>query len=119
MLRWLRRWRRRAERVDAKEEALTRALGVDAHYAARQRRREAENAEAAREWRAVAKAIAHKTGRRHGLDTATRMAMDADFSDRREHAAKVDQVEGLTRGARASRRRRPLGLTLNRKGTRR
>jgi hypothetical protein len=31
MLRWLRRWRERAERVDAKVEALTRAFGVDAH----------------------------------------------------------------------------------------
>jgi hypothetical protein len=37
-------------------KALTRAFGVDAHHEARKRQREADSAEAAREWRAVARA---------------------------------------------------------------
>lgn len=84
MLSWLRRRRERAERIDAKVKALIRAFGVDAHYEARQRQLGAESAEAVQEWRAVARAIAHKTGSRLGLDTATRMAMDADFSPARQ-----------------------------------
>jgi hypothetical protein len=84
MLSWLRRRRERAERIDAQVKALIRAFGVDAHYEARQRQRGAESAEAAQEWRAVARAIARKTGSRLGLDTATRMAMDADFSTARQ-----------------------------------
>ena len=35
-----------------------------------------------REWSRVALAVARKTGRKVGLDTATRMAADADFSVR-------------------------------------
>ena len=63
MLSWLRRRRERTERIDAKVKALTRAFGVDAHYEARKRQREAESGETAREWSAVARAIAHRTGR--------------------------------------------------------
>ena len=106
MLSWLRRRRERAERIGAKVKALTRAFGVDAHHEARKRQREADSAEAAREWRAVARAIAHKTGRRHGLETATRMAMNADFSDRSEpdiQQRKVDQVYELIRTLRKNR----------------
>jgi hypothetical protein len=105
MLSWLRRRRERADRIDAKVKALIRAFGVDAHYEARQRKRGAESAEAAQEWRAVAQAIARKTGRRVGLDTATRMAMDADFSTARQrdgqrtdpHSPGMDQLDELRR----------------------
>jgi hypothetical protein len=105
MLSWLRRRRERAERIDAKVKALIRAFGVDAHYEARQRQRGAESAEAAQEWRAVARAIARKTGSRLGLDTATRMAMDADFSTARQRDVQrtdprspgVDQLDELRR----------------------
>jgi hypothetical protein len=44
MLSRLRRRRQKAERIDARVKALTRAFGVDAHYEARQRRRKAEAA---------------------------------------------------------------------------
>jgi hypothetical protein len=105
MLSWLRRRRERNERIDAKAKALVRAFGVDAYYEARQRKRQAESAEAAQEWRAVAQAIARKTGKRAGLDTATRMAMDADFSTARQSGGapmdlsspEVDQLEELRR----------------------
>lgn len=103
MLSWLRRRRERAERIDAKVMALIRAFGVDAHYEARQRQRGAESAEAAQEWRAVARAIARKTGSLLGLDTATRMAMDADFSTARGNTLKdlqsreVDPLEEMRR----------------------
>ena len=102
MLSWLRRRRERAERIDAKVKALIRAFGVDAHYEARQRQLGAESAEAVQEWRAVARAIARKTGSRLGLDTATRMAMDADFSTERQRgknsqSREVDPLEELRR----------------------
>jgi len=38
-----------------------------------------------REWSRVALAVAHKIGKRVGLDTSTRMAMDADFSADRQN----------------------------------
>ncbi len=41
----------------------------------------------AKHWRRVAVAIARKTGKRIGLDTSTRMASGADFSDDRHVAA--------------------------------
>jgi hypothetical protein len=64
MLSWLRRRSERTERIDAQVKALTRAFGVDAYSEARQRKLQADSPEVAREWRAVARAIAHKTGRR-------------------------------------------------------
>jgi hypothetical protein len=105
MLSWLRRRRERAERIDAQASALIRAFGVDAYSEARQRKRQAESAEAAQEWRRIARVIAHKTGTRVGLDTATRMAMDADFSAARQQdgarknlqSPEVDQLEELRR----------------------
>lgn len=57
-----------------------------------------------REWSRVALAVARKTGRKVGLDTATRMAMDADFSVRESGTAgesepfeEIDPVDELTR----------------------
>ena len=54
-------------------------LGVAAYSAARLREREASSDEMAKHWHQVALAVARKTGKRVGLDMATRMAMDADF----------------------------------------
>jgi hypothetical protein len=54
--------------------------------------------------RSLANAILGKTGKPDRVDTATRMAMDADFSSRgkpsvpeRESAEKVDQIDELKR----------------------
>ena len=74
MLSWLRRRRERTKRTDAKADALIRAFGADAYLEARQRERGADSEVAAQEWSYVALAIARKTGKRVGLDTATRMA---------------------------------------------
>ena len=71
---------RRIVRIDAEAEALIRDLGDRAYSEARRREREASSDEIARDWSRVALAVARKTGKRVGLDTATRMAMDADFS---------------------------------------
>ena len=61
--------------------------------------RRARSFEDRRHWRNVALAIAHKTAKR--IDTATRMAKEADFSERRESACleprKVDPIEELRR----------------------
>jgi hypothetical protein len=70
-------------------ESLTRAFGIDAPYEARQRQREAESAEAAQEWRAVALAIARKTGSRLGLDTATRRRWTRTSRPRDKGAARL------------------------------
>jgi hypothetical protein len=85
MLSWLRRRLEKAERIDAKVKALTRAFGIDARNEARRRQREAESAEAAQEWRAVARAIARKTGRRVGLEPSApvRATNIANIGDRR------------------------------------
>ena len=80
MLSWLRRRRERAERIAAKANALIRAFGVDAYSEARQRERRADSAATAQEWRHVALAIARRTGKKVGLDTATRMAVVASLS---------------------------------------
>jgi hypothetical protein len=82
MLSWLRRRRDQAERIEAEAEALISDLGDGAYSEARRRAREASSDEMEREWSRVALAVARKTGRKVGLDTATRMVKDADFSVR-------------------------------------
>ena len=82
MLSWLRRRRDQAERIEAEADALISDLGDGAYSEARRRAREASSDEMEREWSRVALAIARKTGKHVGLDTATRMAMEADFSVR-------------------------------------
>ena len=91
MLSWLRRRREQAERIGAEADALISDLGDGAYAEARRRAREASSDEMEREWSRVALAIARKTGRRVGLDTATRMAMDADFSVRDDGIAPKDE----------------------------
>ena len=103
MLSWLRRRREQAERIEAEADALISDLGDGAYSEARRRAREASSDEMEREWSRVALAIARKTGRKVGLDTATRMAKDADFSvlkagqRRSEPFEEIDPLDELMR----------------------
>jgi len=105
MLRWLRKRRERLAVIDAEAKALVRALGrVNAYNQARRLEREANDFLSARHWNKTALMIARMTGRRIGLDTATRMGMNADFSDRgepttprREALRDIDGIEVLER----------------------
>jgi len=87
MLSWLRRRREQADRIEAEADALISDLGDGAYSEARRRAREASSDEMEREWNRVALAVARKTGRKVGLDTTTRMGMDADFSVREGETA--------------------------------
>jgi hypothetical protein len=102
MLSWLRRWRETAERIDAEADALIGELGVEAYAEARRREYESSGDAIALWWNRVALAVAHKTGERIGLDTSTRMAMNAVFAPDREHAgdrkpqpfSQADELKG-------------------------
>ena len=85
MLSWLRRRRETAERIDAEADVLIGELGVDAYAEARRREYESSDNAIALRWNRVAVAVAHKTGKRIGLDTSTRLAMNAVFAPDREH----------------------------------
>lgn len=87
MLFWPWRRRQRAERIDAEADALMRSLGVGAYSAARRREHEASSDATARYWSRVALAVARMTGKHIGVDTSTRMAMNAVFVPDREPAA--------------------------------
>ena len=104
MLSWLRRRRDQAERIEAEANALIVDLGDRGYSEARRRAREASSNEMEREWSRVALAIARKTGKHVGLDTATRMAMEADFSGRRR------RDRGQERAARRHRPDRPADV---------
>ena len=104
MLSWLRRRREQAERIEAEADALISDLGDGAYAEARRREREASSDEMEREWRRIALAVAGKTGKSVGLDTATRMAIDADFSvlddgtaPRTEPQQDIDPLDELMR----------------------
>jgi len=105
MLSWLRRRRESAGRIEAKATILSALLGPDAYSEARLLERHADSPAERKEWSAVALTIARMTGKRVGLDTATRMAMDADYSTDREasgdrsHAAtpEIDPIAELKR----------------------
>jgi hypothetical protein len=86
MLSWLRRRRESAERIDAEADVLIGELGVEAYAEARRREYESSNDAIALRWNQVALAVAQKTGKRIGLDTSTRLAMNAVFAPGREHA---------------------------------
>jgi hypothetical protein len=75
----VRRGRVRTDRIEAEAETLICELGVEAHSVARQREHEASSDAMAKYWSRVALAIADMTGKRVGLDTSTRMAMNAIF----------------------------------------
>ena len=105
MLSWLPRRRARIERIAAEPDALIRSIGVAAYSEARRREREASGKQIAADWRRVALAVARITGRWVGLDTSTRMAIDADFSANRgadtlrrsRPISELEAVEELTR----------------------
>ena len=86
MLSWLRRCRETAERIDAEADALIGDLGVEAYAEARRREYKSSDDAIALRWNRVALAVAHKTGKRIGLDTSNRMAMNAVFAPDRGHA---------------------------------
>jgi hypothetical protein len=85
MLSWLRRRRATAERIDAEADVLIGELGIDAYAEARRREHESSGDAIALWWSRVALAIAHKTGKRIGLDTSTRLAMNTVFAPDRKH----------------------------------
>ena len=91
MLSWLRRRREQTERIEAEADALISNLGDGAYSEARRRARESSSDEMEREWSRVGLAIARKTGKSVGLDMATRMAMDADFSIRDEESTPINE----------------------------
>jgi hypothetical protein len=105
MLSWLTHRGARNERLDAEAEALIRDFGDAAYSEATQREHEASSSAIAKDWSRVALAIALKTGKRVGLDTATRMTWNADFSA--DHAtasiskphtcSELGQIEELNR----------------------
>ena len=83
---------------------LIRELDHDAYSEARLMERRAKSADESRHWRDVTLAVARKTGKRIGLDTSTRMSLDADFSERggvaqspRVELQKVDPIDELER----------------------
>jgi hypothetical protein len=112
MLRWLRR-RRQAERLAlADAEALIRDHGAEAYSEARERERDVilrdGTTHAGRtpaHWRRVALIVAKRAGHKVGLDTATQMAKDADFSPDREspgsrahvHSSRLGPLDELKR----------------------
>jgi hypothetical protein len=85
MLSWLRRRRETAERIDAEADALIGELGLEAYAEARRREYESSNDALALRWNRIALAVGRKSGKRIGLDTSTRMAMNAVFAPDREH----------------------------------
>ena len=83
------RQRLRIEHIDAEAEALIGYFGVEAYCEARRRERGASSDGIARDWGRVARAVARKTKRRIGLDTATTMGMYAHLG--------VDPTDNLRR----------------------
>ncbi len=78
ILSWLRRRRERARRIEADAGMLVRELGSEAYAEARRVQRRAKSFEERHHWRDVALVVARKTSKRVGLDTATRMSLDAE-----------------------------------------
>ena len=86
MLQWFRRRRQAEQLAQADAEALIRDHGKRAYREARERERDVVlpdgTTHAGRtpaHWRRVAQIAARMTGKRIGVDTATRMAKDADL----------------------------------------
>jgi hypothetical protein len=80
MLSWLRRRRETAVRIDAEADALIDELGVEAYAEARRREYESSDDAIALRWNQIALAVGRKSGKLVGLDTSTRMAMNAAFA---------------------------------------
>jgi len=90
ILLWLRRRRERVSGIEADANLLIRELGSEAYSEARTMERRATSPDERRRWRDIALAVASKSGKRVGLDTATRMAMEADFTDNGDSARPGD-----------------------------
>ena len=105
MLRWLAAGHGLAQvAAEADAETLIAEDRLTAYSEARQRQQDAHNAETFAHWGRVARAVGRMTGKRVGLDAATRMAMDADFNERGEPSTqerapmlKMDQIDELIR----------------------
>ena len=104
MTSWLTYRRVRIEHIDAEAQALIHDFGDGAYSEARQREHEASSAGISKDWSRVALAIARKTGKPVGLDTSTRMSIEADFSkdaggnpQRRPHYSQLEQITELNR----------------------
>jgi hypothetical protein len=80
MLSWFVRPRQVAKQTEADATALIAERGNGAYAECRRRERAAFNAEDASRWRSAAVAVARRTGRQIGLDTATRIVADADMT---------------------------------------
>ncbi len=129
MFGWLRRRRESAKRTEAEAEAIIQAYAVEAYAEARRREREAKTEDEAKNWSRVALAIARKTSKRVGLDTATRMAADANMAASSETlvstpsatVTKIDPLDELVRltseGAPPKFRVQFLALARNRQPT--
>ena len=94
---------RASSALNADAGMLVRELGHDTYPEARLMQRRAKSVDGRRDWRDVAIVVARRTGKRVGLDTATRMSLDANFSERGEQQSpgiepqKVDPIEELKR----------------------
>lgn len=77
---WSRKARHARERIGADAAALL-GNANDPYHEARNRMRQADSQAEARHWSQVAVQIAKATGKEIGLDTATRMYWEADFSE--------------------------------------
>ncbi len=80
MLAWTARRREIARQAEDNATTLISEHGAGAYAEARRRQQDAINAEDVARWRHAAIAIAKRTGKRIALDTATRMATDADMT---------------------------------------
>ncbi len=78
------RRRKIARQAETEARTLIAEHGAGAYVEARRRERDAVGSEDAVRWRRAAIVNAKRTGRRIGLDTATRMAANADMSAKAE-----------------------------------
>ena len=97
MFAWIARRREIARQTEADATALIAEHGARAYAEARRRQQDAIDAEDAARWRRAAVAIAKRTGKRIGLDTATRMAEDADMTATTDVARTPRHVPPLAR----------------------
>lgn len=88
----VRRRRETAERIEVEAEAVMREYAVRAYGEARRREGDAKSNAEAQNWSRVALAIARKINKRVGLDTASRMASDANFAAFLELSASPSQA---------------------------
>ena len=103
MLDWLRRRRLAARLAQADADALIREHGAEAYSEARRRERDVvlpngttHAGRTSAHWRRVALVVAKRTGRRVGLDTATRMLMDRGREMKTGEVSDDDEIRRLT-----------------------